>query len=161
MKMTNARKFLSFPVMLALVAAIALCVIGCKDNSVEKPLTSGGESSISTDASSGQDTSKGEVTQLGEGETQFNFTVVDASGKETTFLISTNQKMVGEALSELELIKGEQGAYGLYVKTVNGITLDYDKDGKYWAFYEDGAYAAKGVDKTEIVKGKTYSFKAE
>ena len=59
------------------------------------------------------------------------------------------------------LIVGEDGPYGLYIKTVNGITLDYDKDGKYWAFYENGKYAAKGASETEIVSGTTYSFKAE
>jgi hypothetical protein len=161
MKMTNVKKFLSFPIILALVAAMALCVVGCKGSSVETPATSSTGSSGLNDVSSSQNASADEVTKLGEGETQFNFTVVDVSGKETAFLISTNKKTVGDALTELELIVGEQGAYGLYVKTVNGITLDYDKDGKYWAFYEDGAYAAKGVDSTEIVDGKTYSFKAE
>ena len=62
---------------------------------------------------------------------------------------------------ELGLISGEESQYGLYVKTVNGITLDYDKDGKYWAFYIGGEYAVTGVDTTEITAGSTYTFKAE
>ena len=68
---------------------------------------------------------------------------------------------MGEALQELELIDGEEGPYGLYVKTVNGITADFDKYKEYWAFYIDGEYAMSGVDKTEIEAGSTYSFKVE
>ena len=47
------------------------------------------------------------------------------------------------------------------MKTVNGITLDYDKDGKYWAFYVDGEYATSGVDSTPITDGASYALKAE
>ena len=77
------------------------------------------------------------------------------------FEIHTDKKIVGEALLELNLIDGEQGDYGLYVKTVNGITVDFDKDGKYWAFYVGGEYAMSGVDSTEITAGSTYAFKVE
>ena len=56
---------------------------------------------------------------------------------------------------------GDDSEYGLYVKTVNGITADYDKDGVYWAFYIDGEYAAAGVDATAIEEGSSYSFKIE
>lgn len=101
------------------------------------------------------------VTNLGEGKTSFVFTVVDAAGSKTVFNISTNKKMVGEALKEHKLIDGEEGPFGLYVKTVNSISYDYDKDGKYWAFYVDDEYAHSGVDKTEIKKGSSYMFKAE
>jgi hypothetical protein len=68
---------------------------------------------------------------------------------------------VGEALLDEKLIAGEEGPYGLYVKTVNGITLDYDKDGYYWSFYIDGEYGLTGVDQTEITNGAAYAFKAE
>ena len=84
-----------------------------------------------------------------------------SQGKETAYQISTDKKTVGEALVELNLIAGEDSQYGLNVKTVNGVTVDYDKDGKYWAFYVNGAYASKGVDSTDIEAGATYSFKVE
>ena len=60
---------------------------------------------------------------------------------------------------ELGLIAGDDSEYGLYVKTVNGVTLDYDKDGKYWAFYINGEYASTGVDSTDITAGAEYAFK--
>jgi hypothetical protein len=59
------------------------------------------------------------------------------------------------------LISGEDSDYGLYVKTVNGVTLDFDTDGKYWAFYVNGEYAVSGVDTTEITEGGLYEFRAE
>ena len=102
-----------------------------------------------------------ESTNLGEGRTEFLFNVVDVNGKTAEFLVKTDKKTVGEALSEQGLISGEDGIYGLYVKVVNGIRLEYEKDGKYWAFYINGEYATSGVDKTEIVEGNIYTFKAE
>lgn len=102
-----------------------------------------------------------EVTELGEGETQFTFEVTDADGNTTTFLINTDETTVGDALLAVNLIAGEDSEYGLYVKTVSGITVDYDTDGKYWAFYIDGEYAMTGVDSTDVTAGSTYAFKVE
>ena len=98
---------------------------------------------------------------LGVGQTKFLFTVVDKEGNETNFEIHTDKETVGEALLELELIAGEDGEFGLYVKTVNGMTADYDVNQTYWAFYIDGEYAMSGVDVTTIEEGKAYAFKVE
>ena len=97
----------------------------------------------------------------GSSGNSFAFTVVDKDGNETPFEIHTDQEIVGDALTELELIAGDESEYGLYVKTVNGITADYDADGVYWAFYINGEYAATGVDSTPITEGESYSFKVE
>jgi hypothetical protein len=98
---------------------------------------------------------------MGEGQTIFDFVVVDKEGKETAFEIHTDKTTVGDALLELGLIAGEEGAYGLYVKQVNGITADYDVDQTYWAFYVNGEYGMTGVDATNIEAGATYTFKVE
>ena len=84
----------------------------------------------------------------------------DGSSKEHSISTDTS-KNLRQALENAGLISGEEGAYGLYVKVVDGERLDYDTDGKYWAFYVDGAYALLGVDSTEIEAGKVYSFVAE
>ena len=94
-------------------------------------------------------------TTLGEGSTTLSV-VVSAEGKSITFTINTNQKTVGAALLENNLIEGDQGDYGLYVKKVNGMLADYDVDQTYWAFYENDAYASAGVDTTNITAGVTY-----
>jgi len=101
------------------------------------------------------------MPELGQGEKTFIFQVHDAEGHITPFKINTDKTIVGEALQELGIIEGEEGDYGLYVKTVNGITADYDIDQTYWAFYVDGEYAMSGVDTTDVVAGASYMFKVE
>ena len=150
MKKTRFFKALSFFLCIVLIAAMALFATGCNDNTNDYSVMSGV-----------MQTYDNEAIKLGEGDTTFDFTVVDLNGAETKFQIATNKTTVGEALLDEKLIAGEDSEYGLYVKTVNGITLDYDIDGKYWAFYVNDEYAMAGVDSTEIVSGDTYSFKAE
>ena len=98
---------------------------------------------------------------VGQGATAFAVEVTDAEGNKTTFTVNTDEKMVGAALQTLNLISGEKGDYGLYVKEVTGITTDYEKDGTYWAFYVDGQYALTGVDSTEVKAGAVYGFAVE
>ena len=144
----NMRKLLSFVLCIVLIAAMALLATGCSDKKTEKPDT--------TQATQTETPAK--VIEKGEGKTTFNFEVTDLDGKTTKFLVKTDKTIVGDALQEVGLIAGDPGPYGLYVKTVNGITADYDKDGSYWAFYTNGEYALKGVDQTEIDTTATYAF---
>ncbi len=149
MQKTKLKKLLSALVCTVLVAAIALFTFGCNDstNQPETPAT--------------EATTTAEPTAIGTGATVFSFSVTDADGKTVDFTVSTDKTLVGEALQDVGLVSGDEGPYGLYVKTVNGKTLDYDKDGMYWAFYINGEMAPTGVDMTEIKSGDTYSFKAE
>ena len=91
----------------------------------------------------------------------FTVVVTDLEGKETTFEYTSDKATVGEALVAEGLIEGHKTEYGLYVDSVNGIALDWEKDGKYWAFYIDSEYAMTGVDATAITEGATYAFKPE
>jgi len=94
-------------------------------------------------------------TTLGEGETTLTVEV-KIEDKTVVFTIKTDADTVGAALLENGLIAGEESAYGLYVKVVNGVTADYDVDGSYWAFWINGEYAMSGVDTTPIVAGEDY-----
>ncbi|MBQ8182289.1 MAG: DUF4430 domain-containing protein [Clostridia bacterium] len=147
MKKTNFTKVLSLLLCFVLIAVTALLATGCGADKNQTP----------SDPSTA-DTSS---VVLGEGEKTFAFAVTHLDGTKATFDIRTDKATVGEALSELGLIDGEQGDYGLYVKTVDNETVDYDKDGKYWAFYVNGEMAMQGVDSTEIEIDAVYEFKAE
>ena len=81
---------------------------------------------------------------------------VKAQDQSVKFTIHTDKDTVGAALIEHDLISGEEGQYGLYVKVVNGITADFDKDQHYWAFYVNGEFAMTGVDSTEIDESAEY-----
>ena len=181
------KKLLSWILCTVLIVAIALCTAGCNGSTengnaaaggqgadVKVESTEPGDNSESRDASeagndseseesvgSTEDSAQSEASVLGEGSAEFALTVVDKDGNETQFEIHTDKETVGEALVELELISGDESEYGLYVKTVNGITADYDTDGVYWAFYINGEYALTGVDATMITEGDSYSFKVE
>lgn len=136
MKMNSMKKMLCLIGCVVLIAAMALTFTGC-----------GGNSNTTT-------------TEAGS-KVSFTVVVTDPEGTETTFDVSTDKETVGEALLEEGLIAGEDSDYGLYVTTVNGITLDWEKDQMYWAFYIDGEYAQTGVDSTNVAEGTVYSFKAE
>lgn len=161
MKLKRSNKTLSLFLCMVLIVAMALFTTGCNGDTGEESQTDK-ETSVTqeTDDNLEEDTSS-EAFVLGEGEKQFLFTVVDGEGKETQFEIHTEKETVGEALLDLGLIDGEDGDYGLYVKTVNGITADYDTDGVYWAFYINGEYASTSVDLTTIAEGDSYTFKVE
>ncbi len=146
MKMTKLKRSLSVILSFVLIAVIALTMYGCGKQTNEQP---------------SEGTTKETVNEQTLSKVSFTFKVTHKDGSIATFNVSSGKKYVGEALIEGKYIAGEDGDYGLYVKTVDGETLDYNTDGMYWAFYEDGNYASKGVDQTEIVAGKTYEFKAE
>ena len=164
MEMKRSKKTLSYILCMVLIVAMALFTNGCNDNigkQTEETVTEQNGQTENNATEQQEEASEEPLQVLGEGETKFLFTVVDADGKETQFEIHTNKTIVGEALQELGMIEGEESTYGLFVKTVNNLTLDYNKDGKYWAFYVNGQYAVSGVDTTEIKEGEIYSFKAE
>ena len=94
-------------------------------------------------------------TELGNGSKTLTVEV-KVLDKTVTFTIHTDKATVGEALLEHQLIAGDEGAYGLYIKKVNGITADYDIDQSYWLFYVNGEYAMSGVELTEITEGAVY-----
>ena len=98
---------------------------------------------------------------IGEGSKTFAAEIGDLEGNKIAFTVKTDKKTVGEALQELGVLEGEEGPYGLYIKAVNGMPLDYEKDGAYWAFYVDDAYAVTGVDETDIVETSIYRLQAE
>ena len=150
MKMTQMSKMshkLSFILCMMLVAATTLIMTGCNDKATQE-VTPGTSVTV-------------ESNVLGEGDTKFTLSVVDQDGNETQFEIHTDKETVGEALLECGLVEGDEGEFGLYVKKVNGIEADYDKNGTYWAFYINGEYATTGVDSTTITEGDTYSLKVE
>ncbi len=102
-----------------------------------------------------------ETAEIGEGETEFTLSVTHKDGSAKIMHIHTNGNILGEVLLSEGIVAGEKGPYGLYVKTVDGETLDYDTDGCYWALYTDGQYASAGIDNIEITDGGEYAFKAQ
>ena len=154
MNQNSMQKLLSLVLCIVLIAAMALFAAGCSNsNANETTSPEAPETTAPTEPSIPAD-----VTVKGAGQTSFYFHVTDLDGTVTKFLVKTDKKTVGEALLELELIKGDPSDYGLYVTSVNGITADWNTECAYWAFYIGSEYAQTGVDATDITAGATYAF---
>ena len=150
MKKNGLNKLLALLLALVMVLALAACGSKAQDNG-----DAGKDADVVTD---------GTVTDgaaVGQGATAFTMEVAQLDGTSITFTVNTDKTTVGEALLELGIVAGDSTEYGLYVKTVNGVTLDYDTDGAYWAFYINDEYAMTGVDATNIEAGATYALRAE
>lgn len=117
---------------------------------------------ILTGCSTGETAVKLENNQtVGTGKTSFALSIVDDKGEQIDVTVKTDKEFLGEALLELHIIAGENGEYGFFVNSVNGVFVDSDKDGKYWALYIDGEYAQQGIDATEIKADSVYMLKVE
>lgn len=95
-----------------------------------------------------------EDAELGEGAKTVMVQVV-AGERAVNFTINTDAQMLGDALLEHDLISGDAGPYGLYVKVVNGMVADYDIDGTYWAFTKNGESLTTGVD-NEVIEDRAH-----
>lgn len=141
------KKIFKTPMVLLLYFMLSLSITGCSN-------------STSNEAATEQDTlwanaSYTEDTEIGEGNTTVNVEV-KVNEQTVTFTLHTDKTILGDALLEHNIIAGEDGDYGLYIKEVNGIKADYDTDKAYWAFYKDGEYMNTGVDGTTISDGEHY-----
>ena len=145
MKLMSKRSSLSKLLCIVLIVAMALCLGACGKKEVAEYSTEVIENGKS----------------YGSGANEFIYKVVDPDGNEVSATIKTDKTTVGDALLELNLIAGDVGDYGLYVTTVNNITLDWDRDAMYWAVYVNGEYGLVGIDLTEIENGAEYTLKAE
>lgn len=149
--MKKLKALLTVAVLIALIFTAVSCGKTASDTQTTTAETTAGTTAAAS----------GEAIELGTGSKHFGLKVVDASGEVSSFIIGTDESTVGEALQKLGLIEGEEGDYGLYIKSVNGITADYDKDRTYWAFYINGEYATTSADLTEITENTEYMLKVE
>ena len=99
-------------------------------------------------------------TELGKGAKTITV-VVTAEEKSVTFTVHTDADNLGDALLGVGLVDGEQGAYGLYIKEVNGMTADYDTDSSYWALKQNGEYLMSGADFTPVFDGERFELAYE
>lgn len=131
------KRTLSFILSLAMV----ICVIACEKQDLKEDLWANAVYL--------------EDTELGAGEKEMSLEVL-AGEKSVVFTVKSDCETVGEALKENEIISGEEGPYGLYIKTVNGILADYDQNQSYWSFTKGGEYMTTGVDATEFSNGDKF-----
>ena len=135
------KKTVDFLICAVLAVALCMCMASCNKATEADDIWSNATYTKDTELGSGAKTVAVEVK---------------SGDKSVTFTIKTDKDTLGDAMKEHKLIDGKESAYGLYVKVVNGITADYDKDKTYWALTKNGESIATGVDYTEIADGEHY-----
>lgn len=94
-------------------------------------------------------------TAFGSGSKTVTVTV-EAEEKSVDFTLHTDQENLADALLEHQLVSGEQGAYGLYIKTVNGMLADYDIDQTYWSLYCNDTVLQTGAEGVALHDGDCF-----
>ncbi len=150
MKKTDFSKIFKFSVIIVLIAAMALCIISCGGNNTS-------DTEAGTNAPS-QSTGFAESPASSESEAKYTLTVtvIDDKGESKDFEIKTNADNLGDALLEAKLVEGEEGEFGLYIKSVNGLRADYDLDGAYWSLSKGGEMLMTGASDTPIADGDKF-----
>lgn len=77
----------------------------------------------------------------------------DASHK--TFEYRTDREYLGELLKDEALADGEDGAYGMFITTVDGETAD-DTAQEWWCITKAGEMLNTSADQTPLADGDKY-----
>lgn len=98
-----------------------------------------------------------------KGSKSITVTVIDDKGTNTTYEQTTDAEFLREALEEIEnlTIEGEESDYGLYVKTINDVTADYDVNGAFWSFSVNGELCNNGIDTQPVYDGDSFEITYE
>ena len=150
------REFLTRAAAVLLACVLMLSFVACGKDAAEDTTQSDAETTA-TSARTTETTAP--WTSIGEGDCSFPFIVTFADGTKQNYVVTTGKASVGEALVDANLIAGDTSEYGLYVKTVCGVTADYDTDGTYWALYVDGELSSVGVDSVKCADVTVVEFR--
>lgn len=95
-----------------------------------------------------------------EGSKTVSISITHKDGTEKKFTLHTDAQYLLDAIREKhpDLIQGEQGQYGLYIKTIDGYTCNETAQ-EWWGYTKKGEYVETGVELTPIYDGDSYEFK--
>lgn len=94
------------------------------------------------------------------GTKKITVTVVYGDKSTKDFTITTNEDYLRAALENERLISGNESEYGLFVTTVDGVTVS-DADNQWWAFYLNDEMLMTGVDTTPVNDGDHFTIALE
>ncbi len=92
------------------------------------------------------------------GEKNVTVAVVHSDGARAEFQYHTEKAYLGELLQAEGLIQGEDSEFGLFVKTVDGETVDFGRDQSWWKLTCNGADAETGADSVVLRDGDVYEW---
>lgn len=153
---------MKFEKILALLLACVMtfALVACSSDDSSKISDDSSSQVVEGNADLWDNATYTEDVTIGEGDKTVTLTVT-AGEKSIVVTIKTNAETLGEALRDTAFATGDESEYGLYVKTVNGITADYDIDMSYWGLLQNGEYTAFGVDGAELGENTAFEFRYE
>ncbi|MBR5508164.1 MAG: DUF4430 domain-containing protein [Clostridia bacterium] len=83
---------------------------------------------------------------------------VKAEEKSVEFTFRTEAEILADVLTEHNIISGEEGPYGIYVTSVNGIEAIYEENQSFWSLERNGLQLTTGVSETGIKDGDKFTF---
>lgn len=92
-----------------------------------------------------------------DGVKNITIEIVYADGSVKTLTYETEAQYLSEILLEKELVTGYTSEeFGFTIESVDGIMLDWAKDGAYWALYEGDTYASTSAAGIVLTDGGVY-----
>ena len=147
----NKKAIILFSVLALLVAGLAVLYFTTRPEPVQKP------NITETQPKPTNNGTTDPTTTPTEPGVAFTVEIVHKDGTKKTLELKSDKAYVGDVLDEQKLIEYDTGAYGKFIKSVEGEKAVYEEDSAYWAFYVNGEYAQFGVDQTPIEEGKVYT----
>lgn len=93
-----------------------------------------------------------------EGSKTITVTVIQEGVEDKVFTIHTDAEFLRGALEQEKLIEGTESQYGLFVTTVDGVTVD-ESLRQWWCLNDgEGNMLDTGVDSTPIADGDAFQF---
>ncbi len=89
------------------------------------------------------------------GEKEITVKVSALENGEKSFTYQTDAEYLGEVLTANKLIEGEDGQYGLFITTANGIKADDSKQ-QWWCITKGGEQVNTSADQTPIQDGDQF-----
>lgn len=83
------------------------------------------------------------------GDKEITVKVSALENGEKSFTYQTDAEYLGEVLTANKLIEGEDGQYGLFITTANGVKADDSKQ-QWWCITKGGEQVNTSVDQTPI-----------
>ena len=90
-----------------------------------------------------------------EGAKEITVAVMVDGETKGTHQLQTDAEYLGDVLEQEKIIEGEDGQYGLFIHTVDGIKADEGKQ-EWWCLTKGGNNVDTGVDLTPIQDGDSF-----
>ena len=90
-----------------------------------------------------------------QGAKTITIDVIHKDTSQKTFKYHTDREYLGEVLTDEGLVSGEEGAYGMFITTVDGETID-NANQEWWCITKNQEMLNTSADQTPIADGEKY-----